>query len=219
MGIFESKADRERFYRTAELERIADALAKYPGIHTANMLRLVMLTGCRPGEAMKATWDQFDLKSGVWIKPSAHTKQRRRHRVPLAPAAIELLQKARGEVGEDCSYVFPGRKPRGAKDREPLQQYRDCWRFVVREANLGPDDDGNPARPYDLRHSFATAGIGQGLPLYIVGKLLGHTQARTTQRYAHVDDDPLRQAVNRIGEHIAPKPTPNNVEPIRGGRA
>ena len=77
---------RERFYSKAELDRIADALAEYPpeayksqkepGRAAADCVRLIMLTGCRPQEAMQAEWSEFD-KSGHWIKPSSHTKQKR----------------------------------------------------------------------------------------------------------------------------------------------
>jgi integrase len=59
------------------------------------------------------------------------------------------------------------------------------------------------ARPYDLRHTFASVGAGGGLSLAIIGRLLGHTQHRTTMRYAHLADDPLREATAKIGSVIA----------------
>jgi integrase len=193
---------RERFFSERELAGIADALAIYPGRSTASLLRFVMLTGCRPGEAMQATWGDVDLGVGTWVKLAATTKTRRTQRAPLSPPALALLKEWRAQVDEDCPWIFPGRK-RTAGDWEPLQQYRDCWRHVCKTAPLLPDAEGNEARVYDLRHSFATVGLGRGLSLPLIGKLLGHTQARTTQRYAHVSDDPLREAANRIGETIA----------------
>lgn len=114
----------------------------------------------------------------------------------------------------------PGRK-RPGKGWEPLTQYNDCWQFVIGKADLKPDEEGNKARVYDLRHSFATAGVGAGLSLPLIGKLLGHTQNRTMQRYAHVDDDPLREAVGKIADHIASAGKGgvdgDNVEKIEGG--
>ena len=59
------------------------------------------------------------------------------------------------------------------------------------------------ARIYDLRHSFASIGAGGGLSLQIIGRLLGHSQMRTTQRYAHLADDPLREAAAKITAVIA----------------
>ena len=77
------------------------------------------------------------------------------------------------------------------------------------------------ARIYDLRHTFASIGAGGGLSLLIIGRLLGHTQARTTQRYSHLADDPLREAAARIATQIAGagKSKPNVVSLSKRGGA
>ncbi len=209
---------RERFFSEAELDRIAGALNEYPGPHVANMLRLVMLTGCRPAEAISATWDQIDLETGTWTKPAANTKIRKTQEFPLSPAAIKLVMLERKEVSEDCPFVFPGRKRR-EKDWEPIKQYRSAWAWIRDKAELEPDTEGRAARVYDLRHSFASTGVGQGLSLLIIGKLLGHTQWRTTQRYAHAPDDALRKAAGKISGAIANAgKASKNVVPLKGGR-
>ena len=153
---------RERYFSEVELDRIAGALNEYPrGVHVANMLRLMMLTGARPCEVAAATWDQIDFSTGIWTKPSAHTKQRKIHRVPLAPAALQLIQRARDAVPEDCPFIFPGRKsPEG--DWRPIRSHKGAWDWVRDRAELAPDSDGRPARAYDLRHSFASICAGQG---------------------------------------------------------
>jgi integrase len=189
---------RERFFDKHEIERIVDALAAYPGVG-ADVIRLIMLTGCRPGEARLALWSEFDRKPGYWIKPSAHTKQKKRHEIPLAPEAVELIETLRKKrKKKDYDLVFPGDKP-----GQPLQTLYHVWKHVLDHAKLASGEDGNPARPYDLRHTFATVGAGGGLSLPVIGRLLGHTQARTTQRYAHVSDEPLRKAADMIGGAIA----------------
>jgi integrase len=152
-----------------------------------------MLTGCRPGEAMRARWTEMDAEPGYWIKPSAHTKQRRPHKLPLAPPAIELMGRLRLERRNGAEWVFPGPVP-----GKPIVALWHVWHFVRDHAGLGKD-----ARLYDCRHSFASVGAGGGLSLPIIGRLLGHTQARTTQRYAHLADDALREAAARIGGAIA----------------
>ena len=140
---------------------------------------------------MRAAWAEFaDL--GYWDKPSQHTKQRKRHRVPLSPAATELIAKLRRKRADDSEYVFPGRIK-----GQPLRELRGCWERVTARAGL------EGARIYDLRHSFASIGAGGGLSLQIIGKLLGHTVARTTEKYAHLADDPLREAAVKIGRAIA----------------
>jgi integrase len=75
------------------------------------------------------------------------------------------------------------------------------------------------ARIYDLRHSFASFGAGRGLSLPIIGRLLGHTQSRTTQRYAHLADDPLQEATDKISRVISNAGKSANVVPLRGGQA
>jgi integrase len=180
---------RERFFSQAELVLITDALAEYPGV-AADCARLIMLTGCRPAEALKASWDEFEKEPGYWIKPSAHTKQRKVHRLPLNPPAIELIDRLRKK--RKGNWVFPGDKP-----GEHLAALWHVWHFVRKQTGLGKD-----ARLYDLRHTFASVGAGGGLGLPIIGRLLGHTQSRTTQRYAHFADDPLREAAEKIGSVI-----------------
>ncbi len=187
--------ERERFFSEDELARIADALADYPGV-APDCVRLIMLTGARPIEAMLARWEQFDKEPGYWIKPSAHTKQRKTHKLPLNPPAIELIERLRKK--RNGEWVFPGAKP-----GEPLAALWHVWHFVRKRAQLGKDEHDREARVYDLRHTFGSVGAGGGLNLPIIGRLLGHTQARTTQRYAHIADDPLREAAEKIGTVIA----------------
>ncbi len=209
---------RERFFSEAELDRIAVALDEFPGSkHVADMLRLLMLSGCRPAEAVKMTWSQIDFETGIWSKPGSTTKQRKIHRVPLAPAALELLQRTRQVVPDDCPFVFPGKRLQGAW--RPIHHYDRAWAWVRDRARLGPDADGRPARAYDLRHSFASVGAAQGLSLVVLGKLLGHAKVTTTARYAHLSDDPLREAADRIGSASANAgKTTDNVVKLGKGR-
>lgn len=214
---------RERFFGKGELERIAEALAEYPpeaypsqkkpGRAAADCVRLIMLTGCRPSEAMKSEWPEFGQK-GQWTKPSAHTKQQKAHHIPLSPPATELIERLRKERG-DGNFVFPGRIP-----GEHVRTLLHVWDFVRKRAQLAPDEKGREARVYDLRHTFASVAVGGGLNLPIIGKLLGHTQTRTTQRYAHVADDPLREAADKIGNAIASAAKDGGkIVPIRRGDA
>jgi integrase len=196
---------REAFFASAELAALTDALAEHES-PAADCLRLIMLTGARPGEAMRARWSEFD-EPGYWDKPSAHTKQRKRHRVPLSPAASELIAKLRRK-GTDDEFVFPGR----IKGR-PLRELRGVWAAVTRAAGL------EGALVYSLRHSFASVGAGGGLSLQIIGKLLGHTVARTTEKYAHLSGNVLEEAAAKIGAAIAGAGKGANVVPLERGGA
>jgi integrase len=199
---------RERFFSQAELTAISDALEKYQNPVAADCVRLMMLTGCRPSEAAKATWAEFDAELGYWVKPSAHTKQRRVHRLPLSPPALELIERLR--KNRKSNWVFPSDR---TVDHLVTPSLWHIWQFVRKQADLGRD-----ARLYDLRHSFASVGAGGGLSLHIIGKLLGHSQARTTQRYAHLGDDPLREAAERITSVIVGTKN-GDVTPLRGRRS
>jgi integrase len=195
---------RERYFSQAELAAISDALAEYPGV-AADCVRLIMLSGCRPAEAMKARWEEFDKEPGFWIKPSAHTKQRKEHKLPLSPPAIELIERLRKKRKGKSEWVFPG-----DIQGEPLKALWHVWHFVRERTGLGQD-----ARVYDLRHSFASIGAGGGLSLPIIGKLLGHTQSRTTERYAHLASDVLHEAATKITRVIVNAGKPDKVVNIK----
>jgi integrase len=158
---------------------------------------------------MSATWVQFDAQPGFWIKPSSHTKQRREHRLPLSAPALQLIADIRTRRGDvqQGDYVFPGRRP-----GRPLQRLCGCWDAVCRQAGL------TDIRIYDLRHTFAATGAGGGLSLPLIGRLLGHTQSRTTMRYAHLADDPLREATNKIANTIVNSGKSGTVVKLRGGK-
>jgi len=219
---------RERFLSQAEIDRLASALAAHTEKVSVNAIRLLMLTGARRGETLAAKWTEFDLQTGVWLKPSAHTKTKKVHRVPLSAAALALLVPMRTEADKEVKrggtavYVFPGAKP-----NEPLTEIKRVWLSLCRAAGLAvrvpkltpagkpvKDGRGEPVmvwqstvRIHDLRHTYASilASSGQSLP--IIGALLGHTQAATTQRYAHLMDNPLRAATEHVCAVVTGSPT------------
>jgi integrase len=198
---------KERFLSQAEIAAVIGGLGAYKGrAESANCLRLILLTGCRPREAMQATWEQFDAQPGFWIKPAQTVKQRKDHRLPLSAPALELIEQLRSRRHADKRYVFPGKRPDC-----PLTELKTCWIAVCKHAEL------SGIRIYDLRHTFAAMGAGGGLGLPLIGRLLGHTQARTTQRYAHLADDPLREAADKIASAITKAGQGGKVVRLRGG--
>ncbi len=191
-----TEARRNRYLNPAELARLTEALARHPHQAAANVVRLLLLTGARRGEVLKATWDQFDLEAGNWKKPAANTKQELEHTVPLsAPARLLLVNMKAGaermakETGRlPTRYVFPARGVAG-----PVADIKGSWAAICKAAGL------EGVRLHDLRHSYASILVSAGLSLPIIGALLGHTQPSTTARYAHLFDDPLRAATERVG--------------------
>jgi integrase len=129
-GVSRNREDaRKRYLKPDELERLTKALAEYPDQDAADVFRLLLLTGARRGEVLSATWDQFDLKEGVWTKPATATKQKQRHEVPLNAPARQLL--ARRLSKQDASpWVFPGRS---AHHRINLHR---SWGLICKAAGI-----------------------------------------------------------------------------------
>jgi integrase len=188
---------RKRYAAPAELRRLMPALDRHPDQQGAAIFRLCMLTGCRSHEAMSARWDAIDLDAGVWTKPGTTTKQKVDHVVPLSAPARQLLGKLRRQTNGE--WVFPAPDSRTGH-RVTLTK---SWQLLCKAAKV------SGLRIHDLRHSFASQLVSQGASLPLIGALLGHTQAQTTARYAHLFDDPQRAAVERVGAVIgnAGKPT------------
>jgi integrase len=191
---------RQRYLTPEEILTLSNVLNKHPDRQVANIVRLLLLTGARRGEVLNARWDQFDLVAGLWIKPGANTKQKTEHRVPISEPARELLleiladEKAKAQKqGRDLSpWVFPSRingGPRGGIKRR--------WAEICKAAGFKA-----PTRIHDLRHTYASILASSGHSLPLIGKLLGHTQASTTQRYSHLYDDPLRAATESVGKIV-----------------
>ncbi|MBZ5688861.1 MAG: tyrosine-type recombinase/integrase [Acidobacteriia bacterium] len=191
---------RETWLSLEQLQALESALAKYPDQVAADALRLLIVTGSREMEVLSATWDQFDLKRGVWTKPSHHTKQKKTEHVPLNRAAMAILSS----LPRTSRFLFPGAKP-----NEHRVVIRKPWAQVLRSAGLAtativPSKRKgmtktvwrSSVRVHDLRHSFASHLVSGGASLYLVGKLLGHVRPETTARYAHASDQALRDVTN-----------------------
>ena len=197
---------RERWLTEEELHRFSKALDSYSDQNAADALRLLLLTGAREGEALKAHWPQFDLQRGVWTKPSHHTKEKKIEHVPFSAAALGLLRRMKRTAGATAGPLFPGANCTGARVtlRKPWIQICKAAGLSVAFTRQGKRRIITRWKPtlriHDLRHSFASHLVSNGISLHVVGKLLGHTQSQTTQRYAHVADRALRDASNRMGE-------------------
>jgi integrase len=198
---------RERYLEPEELERLIGVLERWreKRSDSVDAIMLLVLTGARRAEVLSMAWAQVDLKAGIWIKPSQSTKQGKRtgksHRVRLSDDAAALLQRrkddshAAGKVVQlKDDFVF-----RGGGSKTHTNTLERDW-YQIRAAAALED-----LRIHDLRHSFASflVGAGQGLP--IVGAMLGHAKAQTTQRYAHLADKPAREAAEIVAKIVRPR--------------
>ena len=201
---------RVRYLSGDELRRLTAALSAHSHPAAANAVRLLLLTGARRTEVLAATWDQFDLGAGVWTKPSSTLSSDesiaspcRRRRANCSPTCGS--RASAGPWPDTNCHICS--RPAPATRTWPTS--RKVWASICRAAGL------SGVRLHDIRHSYASILASAGLSLPVIGALLGHTQASTTQRYAHLFDDPLRAATERVGAVVTGVDKPGDVVPIR----
>ncbi len=148
-------------------------------------IRLLMLTGCRLREILNLRWREVDFERGLLLLPDSKTG---RKTVVLGPPALAILSS----LPRASVYVFPG-----ADADKPRSDLKRPWAAIKRRVGL------QGLRLHDLRHSYASVAAGAGFGLPIIGRLLGHSQPATTQRYAHLADNPVRVASNEVANQIA----------------
>ena len=187
--------ERERFLTPEEIGRLAKALDAAEDQRAAGIIRLCMLTGARVGEVRQARFEQFNLDLGSWSKPAAATKQRKIHRIPISNEVATIVRQRQLLVPSGNPWLFPSDTP-----GQPVQEIRRFWRAIQTEADLPG------VRVHDLRHTFASLLVSGGASLEMIGKLLGHTQMQTTQRYAHLMDSPLREGLDTVASIFRPRP-------------
>ena len=150
----------------------------------ADIIRLLLMTGCRRGEILKLRWSEVEGDElGL-----AETK--------TGPRRVWLNREAQGILArQPCSsstFVFPSPKD----PTRPCSDSMGLWYRVRIEANI---DD---VRLHDLRHTVASQAVARGIALSTVAEMLGHSDSTMTLRYAHVSDRDVEDAVERIGRVI-----------------
>ncbi|MCM2256579.1 MAG: site-specific integrase, partial [Vicinamibacteria bacterium] len=152
-------------------------------------IRLLVFTGARASEVLGLTWDSVDLEAGRARLPDSKTGAKT---VFLPAPAVKLLKELPRLEGNP--YVIPG-----GRKGQPLTLWgvEQVWQVIRRRAGLVD------VRLHDLRHSFASMAAADGQSLPVIGALLGHSQAQTTKRYAHLSADPLKAASDAVASRLA----------------
>jgi integrase len=191
----------ERFLSEAEISAAADAIEQAEregkvGPFGAAGLRLALFTGARSGEITAIQWEHIDWQRKLVRLPDSKTNEPRT--IHLSDAAIEVL-KTVPRIGP---YVIAG-----AVAQQPYSNLSRAW--IIARAYAGLHD----VRLHDLRHSYASLAAAHGVPLQMIGKLLGHKVVATTQRYAHLARDAVAAVNDELGAAmqaaIAKKPAPS----------
>jgi integrase len=187
---------RHRYLSAQEIERLTAALSAHHDQQAADIFRMLLLTGARKGEVLAMRWNDIALAAGTWTKPASATKQKSLHHVPLSAPARVLLARRLAAAKPGAEFVFPSpRADRPVRLGHQVDLERD-WLALCKAAHI------TGARVHDLRHTYASQLVNMGVSLEAIGKLLGHTQIATTQRYSHLRTDVLAAATERVGALI-----------------
>ena len=186
---------RTRHLSEEEVGRLLDACDRFDDQNAADAVRLLLFTGARLREVLRAPWSQFDLERGVWEKPSSHTKTKHQHRVELGRPALSVLHRMRSEkpVG---TYLFPGRVRSSRKEELPRCDLKRPWTSIAHDAGL------TDVCLHDLRRTTASFMLCENVSLSVIGQTLGHTQIATTQRYARLHQSAQHDGLNLATERM-----------------
>lgn len=182
---------RDRFLTNAETRRLIASIDADANRVAAQAIMLLLLTGARRNEITQARWDYVDFEKRTLLVPISKTGRPRT--IVLSGPALALLRRIPPVA--DNPYIFPS-----PVTGRPSASLHFPWARIRKRAGL------EDVRLHDLRHSFASFLVNQGISLYVVQGLLGHTNARTTQRYAHLAQDTLLEAAEIVARVIASQP-------------
>ena len=177
--LMEENNKMERYLSVDEAERLYVAVCKSENTMLKYIVPMLILTGARKREVLDAKWEDFDLGRRIW-RISISKSGKARH-VPISDGALNVLASMPRKV--EWAFANPG-------TGKPYVSIFCAWNTARKSAGL------SDVRVHDLRHSFASLLINSGRTLYEVQHILGHTQVKTTQRYAHLSQDTLLAAAN-----------------------
>ena len=177
----------ERYLNSQEAQALLHAIQTSENEQLKYIVTLLLLTGCRKRELLDAQWEHFDLERRSWRIPMSKSGKPRH--VPLSDSVLTLLSQIPRIEG--CPYVVPN-----PHTKLPFKSVFRSWDAARKMAGL------HDLRLHDLRHSFASFLINSGRSLYEVQNILGHSQSKTTQRYAHLSNSTLLDATNAASDAV-----------------
>lgn len=201
--LMEENNKKERYLSAEEAQRLYEAVCASPNPMLKYIVPMLILSGARKREVLDAKWEDFDFTRRIWRIPMTKTGKARH--VPLSDGALTILSTMPRDM--NCPWVFAN--PDTAK---PYVSIFCAWDTARKHAGL------SDVRIHDLRHSFASLLINSGRTLYEVQHLLGHSQVKTTQRYAHLSQDTLLAAANAatraLDGYMVPVLTPSSTHAL-----
>lgn len=192
----QKESKRERFASTEEITKLINGLktmekeGRYD-VACVRVFELLLYTGCRPIEILKLEWQYIDREKKYIRFPDTYTKEKKDKVIFITPQVAEVLDKLKPTP--DSPYVFPSLKDK----MKHIESPRRPWKHLMEITGI------KDFPLYSLRHTFASVAIMNGVPLQVVGGLMGHNRVETTMRYAHLADDVKRDAAEEISQVFA----------------
>lgn len=185
--LLEENNKKERFLTSDEAHQLINELKKSESPMLQYIVPMLILTGARKNEVLQAKWQDFNFITSIWRIPISKSGKARH--VPISDG-VRLLLSSIPRI-DDCPWVFAN--PKTAK---PLVSFFSSWNKVRKAVGLAD------VRIHDLRHTFASFLVNNGRSIYELQRILGHTQIKTTERYAHLSQDSLLAAANEIAKAV-----------------
>ncbi|MEN8133768.1 MAG: site-specific integrase [Pseudomonadota bacterium] len=179
----------ENYLNDEELKRFVNVLLTDENRNACNILLLLLNTGCRVGEILSLSWSDCDLENRVLRIAAKNSKSRKMRSVPLNTGAADILRR-QALITQDLGYCFI--------NFQTGKRYTTISKVFERIKKLA----GVRIRLHDLRHNFASMLINDGRTLYEVQQILGHSNPKVTQRYAHLTAKTLEAAANCASDRI-----------------
>lgn len=173
----------EHYLNEEELDRLVRVLRSNEPKTVCQVALFLLSTGARLSEALQATWSQIERQSRVWRIPASNSKSKRIRAIPLNDSALEVL--AQLDTEGDKEYLFLSRQT-----GERLTSVNRVWSRLRVKAGLPH------LRLHDLRHQYASFLVNNGRTIYEVQKILGHSDTKVTERYAHLSTKTLQAAAD-----------------------
>ena len=151
-------------------------------------IRLLIFTGMRVGEVLNLTWESVDFDRCLLHLTESKTGPKV---IFLNEPALEVLHH-QIELTGSGEWVFPGKEP-----DKPLTPFSKTWARILKKAEI------EDLRLHDLRHNFGSVSASLNMSLPLIAKMLGHTQTVTTERYAHLADNPVQAAAEEVGKALS----------------
>ncbi|MHA3062603.1 tyrosine-type recombinase/integrase [Acinetobacter sp. ANC 4641] len=170
-----------RFLNASECSKLLVAARRYGNQTLHDYILLLLNTGCRSGELLTLTWDNVFINEQYFIIRNSLSKNKKTIYKPLNDTSIHALFRLKNHK----KYVFYNEKT-----GTHVKSFYKGFRCAVDRSEIGH------VRIHDLRHTFASFLIKQAIPLYHVSTLLGHSDTRITQRYAHLAPENLHECLN-----------------------